>query len=69
MYFRVYAPNGEPFDVPRDLADKLILQDGWTQSPASTAWLDSIRGVEAVVVAEVAPEEPVVEQVKPAKGK
>ncbi|AMO44093.1 hypothetical protein DSS3P8_035 [Roseobacter phage DSS3P8] len=33
MYHRVYAPNGEPFDVPRDRADRLILQEGWTQSP------------------------------------
>lgn len=32
MYIRVYAPNGEPFDVTRERADKLILQDGWTQT-------------------------------------
>lgn len=32
MYHRVYAPNGEPFDVTRDRADRLILQEGWTQS-------------------------------------
>lgn len=33
MYIRVYAPDGEAFDVPRERADKLILQDGWTQTP------------------------------------
>ena len=33
MTTRVYAPTGEPFDIPRrDLADKLILEDGWTQT-------------------------------------
>lgn len=32
MYVRVYAPNGEPFDVSRDRADHLILTCGWTQS-------------------------------------
>lgn len=32
MYVRVYAPNGEPFDVSRDRADHLILNAGWTQS-------------------------------------
>ena len=34
MVTRVYAPNGEPFDIPRrDTADKLILESGWTQTP------------------------------------
>lgn len=32
MYVRVYAPNGEPFDVSRDRADTLILENGWTQT-------------------------------------
>lgn len=33
MATRVYSPAGEPFDIPRrDLADKLILEDGWTQT-------------------------------------
>lgn len=32
MYVRVYAPNGEPFDVSRDRADHLILNCGWTQT-------------------------------------
>jgi hypothetical protein len=32
MYVMVYAPNGEPFEVTRDRADRLILQEGWTQS-------------------------------------
>ncbi|WNL50642.1 hypothetical protein RPALISO_53 [Ruegeria phage RpAliso] len=32
MYVRVYAPNGEPFDVTRERADSLILQHGWTQT-------------------------------------
>lgn len=35
MYTRVYAPDGEPFDVPRERADFLILQQGWTQTPPS----------------------------------
>lgn len=33
MYHRVYAPDGEPFDVTREKADSLILQEGWTQNP------------------------------------
>ena len=34
MATRVYSPAGEPFDIPRrDLADKLILEKGWTQTP------------------------------------
>lgn len=34
MVTRVYAPDGEPFDIPRrDTADKLILEKGWTQTP------------------------------------
>lgn len=37
MYVRVYAPDGEPFDVPRERADTLILQNGWTQSPSKPA--------------------------------
>lgn len=32
MYVRVYAPNGEPFDVSRERADQLILNEGWTQT-------------------------------------
>jgi len=33
MPTRVYSPAGEPFDIPRrDLADKLILNEGWTQT-------------------------------------
>ena len=38
MATRVYSPAGEPFDIPRrELADKLILEDGWTQTaPVST---------------------------------
>ena len=35
MYVRVYSPEGELFEVPRDRADRLILQDGWTQSPVT----------------------------------
>jgi hypothetical protein len=36
MYHRVYAPDGEPFDVTRERADSLILQEGWTQNPPQT---------------------------------
>lgn len=35
MYVRVYSPNGEPFDVTRDRANRLILDDGWTQMPVT----------------------------------
>lgn len=84
MYFRVYTPSGEPFDVPRELADNLILQEGWTQSPSSTAWLDSIKATEArmtalsgVDVPTLVTDVPIVEQapvseptpVVPVKGK
>jgi hypothetical protein len=38
MATRVYSPAGEPFDIPRrDLADKLILEEGWTQTPPVTS--------------------------------
>lgn len=38
MATRVYSPAGEPFDIPRrDLADKLILEDGWTQTAPVSA--------------------------------
>lgn len=34
MATRVYSPSGEPFDISRrELADKLILELGWTQTP------------------------------------
>ena len=32
-YKRIYAPTGEPFDVPEVRANDLILQKGWTQQP------------------------------------
>lgn len=32
MYVRVYAPDGEPFDVSRERADHLLLNCGWTQT-------------------------------------
>lgn len=32
MYVRIYAPDGEPFDVPRERANRLILDKGWTQT-------------------------------------
>lgn len=34
LYTRVYAPDGEPFDVVRDVADNLLLNLGWTQTVA-----------------------------------
>lgn len=39
MYVRVYSPDGEMFEVTRDRADQLILEQGWTQTPqvSSTA--------------------------------
>jgi len=38
MAIRVYSPAGEPFDIPRrDLADKLILEQGWTQTAPVSA--------------------------------
>jgi len=36
MYVRVFAPDGEPFEVSRDRADYLILECGWTQTPPIT---------------------------------
>lgn len=32
-YKRIYAPNGEPFDISESRANDLILQKGWTQQP------------------------------------
>ena len=34
MYVRVYSPKGEAFDVTRERADKLLLEQGWTQTQA-----------------------------------
>lgn len=72
MYFRVYAPDGEPFDVPRELADKLILQDGWTQTPASATPVkntDDVVAVEATATEEFGeePAEPVTQKSTKAK--
>lgn len=42
MATRVYSPAGEPFDIPRrDLADKLILEEGWTQTPPAPKPVES----------------------------
>lgn len=33
-YVTVYSPDGQKFEVAsRDRADKLLLEDGWTQTP------------------------------------
>ncbi len=32
MYCKIYAPNGEAFEVSRERADRLVLQEGWTQT-------------------------------------
>ena len=33
-YVTVYSPDGQKFEVAsRDRADKLILEEGWTQNP------------------------------------
>lgn len=31
-YKTVYAPDGQMFEVPQHIFEKVILQDGWTQS-------------------------------------
>lgn len=37
-YVTVYSPDGKKFEVAsRDRADKLILQEGWTQTPPVVA--------------------------------
>ena len=33
IYTKVYSPDNEFFEVTRDIADKLILENGWTQNP------------------------------------
>ncbi|QGH74813.1 hypothetical protein MAL1_00066 [Bacteriophage DSS3_MAL1] len=53
MYVRVYAPNGEPFDVTRERADRLILQDGWTQSAPISVEVPVEPSVEEVEEAPV----------------
>lgn len=37
MYVHVYSPDGELFEVPRYIADKLILEENWTQTPVTVA--------------------------------
>lgn len=37
-YITVYTPEGKKFEVAsRDRADKLILENGWTQTPPAPA--------------------------------
>jgi len=80
MATRVYSPAGEPFDIPRrDLADKLILQDGWTQTPPVVVDFEEEvkpkpkrrsrrkKAEEVVEAADAAPEEEPVEEV-PTEG-
>ncbi len=50
MYVRVYSLNGEAFDVNRHVADDLILQRGWTQTPPTF-----VKKEEPEPQAEVAP--------------
>ena len=66
MYVRVYDPNSEPFDVTRDRADRLILQDGWTQSKITV-----VENVVPDVVDEPSEDEDEnsVTEPKPAKGR
>ena len=33
MYTRVYDPYGEVWEILTETASRLILNDGWTQSP------------------------------------
>jgi len=42
MYCKVYAPNGEPFEVSRDRADKLVLEEGWTQTKPTFADVEPV---------------------------
>ncbi len=37
FYITVFSPDGEMFEVPRDRADYLLLELGWTQSKPTDA--------------------------------
>lgn len=37
MYYKVYAPDGEMFEVPHNKFTKLVLMDNWTQTPPIAA--------------------------------
>lgn len=61
MYIRVYAPNGEPFDVSRERADMCILTLGWTQTaPVNAVEVETTSPVE-IVAEDTAVDEPVEE--------
>ena len=32
MYCKIYDPKGEAFEVSRERANRLVLQEGWTQT-------------------------------------
>jgi hypothetical protein len=42
MYVHVYSPEGEFFEVPRSIADRLILEEGWTQSPITVEPVETV---------------------------
>ena len=48
MYCKVYAPNGEPFEVSRDRADTLVLEEGWTQTKPTFVTVEPAVDVEPV---------------------
>lgn len=56
MYTRVYAPNGEPFDVTRERADTCILNLGWTQTPPVQVEPAEVTS-EEIIVEEITVEE------------
>jgi len=65
MYIRVYAPDGEPFDVTRERADTLILQKGWTQtaSAPTPVFYAPVEVVEETVAEpEPAPEDEIADE-------
>lgn len=69
MYVRVYAPNGEPFDVTRERADRLILQDGWTQTkPVAEKRSEPAPAPVEFALEEPAPEEEI-KETRPARGR
>ena len=51
MYCKIYAPNGEAFEVSRERANKLVLQEGWTQTKPEFVSVEPVA--EVVVTPEI----------------
>lgn len=58
MYVRIFSPDGEPFEVSRERANNLILNEGWTQTaPTITIPVALVKPVQTKIDAVKSPRE------------